>query len=108
MANNNADKLDMNKFTRVSAKVAVDMRNEANKEEKGALVLMSSINVADYLGKTRQWVDWAILNLKDFPKPIVEVNRYKGWLRNEILDFEEEYASLLKLKDAKKKLKNEQ
>lgn len=103
MANNNVDKLDMNKFTRVSAKVAIDMRNEANKEEKGALVLMSSINVADYLGKTRQWVDWAIVNLKGFPKPIVEVNRYKGWLRNEILDFKEEYGALLKIKDSKKK-----
>lgn len=106
MADKNVNKLDMNKFTRVSGKLALDMRNEAEKQETNSLVLMSSINVADYFEKSRQWVDWALINLKDFPQPIVEVNRYKGWLRNEVVEFKEEYASLLNIKESKKKEQN--
>lgn len=92
-------------YTEVNPQLFKELKNEAEKQENGRIVLMSSISVADYFDNTRQWVDWALKNIEEFPKPVVEINRYKGWLRNEIVDFKEGYGELLESRSNKRKEK---
>lgn len=92
-------------YTEVSSKLFKDMKNEAEKQETETIVLMSSINVADYFNNTRQWVNWALDNIEEFPKPVVEINRYKGWLRNEIVEFKQGYGELLESRNNKRREK---
>ena len=72
-------------------------------KEIGPIKLMSSIDVAKRLERTRQWVDWAILNHQDFPKQIVIVNRYKGWLESDIDTFKIQLDKETAERQAKKK-----
>lgn len=65
--------------------------------------LMSSIKVAETMGRTRQWVDWAIKKYPDqFPKPVLEVNRFKGWLATDIIDFRDNILPTLPTSSNKK------
>ena len=75
-----------------------ELPSELVQELKGhaPIKLMSSIQVADALDKTRQWVDWAIKKYpEEFPKPLLEVNRYKGWLATDIIHFRDNVLSTL-------------
>lgn len=49
--------------------------------------LKSSLQVAEELGKSRQWIDWAIKNYALFPKPFATIDRYKGWTDEQIKNF---------------------
>jgi len=91
-------------YTEVSSELLKALKNEAKKQKDGRIVLMSSSSVAEYFENTRQWVDWALINIEEFPKPI-EINRYKGWLRNEIVNFKEGYGELLEDRSNKRKEK---
>jgi len=72
-------------------------------KEIGPIKLMSSIDVGKRLERTRQWVDWAIVNHPDFPKQLAIVNRYKGWLESDIDAFKIQLDKETAERHAKKK-----
>ena len=91
-------------YTEVSPELLKALKDEAKKQKDGRIVLMSSSSVAEYFENTRQWVDWALINIEEFPRPI-ETNRYKGWVRNEIVAFKEGYEELLESRSNERKEK---
>ncbi|MET3689825.1 putative DNA-binding transcriptional regulator AlpA [Priestia megaterium] len=58
-------------------------------KKKEPIQLLSTIQVAEKLGKTKQWVHWAMENIESFPAPHAVINRYAGWKREEVLSFKE-------------------
>lgn len=84
-------------YTKLPADIVVVLK------EIGPIKLMSSIEVADRLERTRQWVDWAIVNHPDFPKHLTITNRYKGWLESDIDAFKIQLEKETAERQAKKK-----
>lgn len=46
---------------------------------KTPMQLLSTVQVAEEVGKTKQWVHWAVKNIKEFPEPHAYTNKYPGW-----------------------------
>ncbi|MED4116605.1 hypothetical protein P4661_27595 [Priestia megaterium] len=58
-------------------------------KSKEPIELYSTVETAKALGKTKQWVHWAMKNITDFPKPFATINKYTGWKKEEIHAFRE-------------------
>lgn len=48
-------------------------------EQTEMIVYLSADEVAEELGKTRQWVHWATKNTPGFPQPAAKIRKYIGW-----------------------------
>lgn len=60
-------------------------------KEHAPIKLMSSTEVGAALGRSRQWLEWAMKKYPDvIPQPIVDTKNAKSWLATDIIKFKKE------------------
>ena len=81
------------KLIEVNGKFYSELPEELAKalKEHGPVKLMSSTEVGEALGRSRQWLEWAMKKYPNvIPQPVGDTKNSKGWLATDIIKFKNE------------------
>ena len=56
------------------------------------LKLLSAKEVAEQVGKTKQWVHWAY-KAGEFPEPFAEIGTVKGWMPQQVEEWKKKNST---------------